>query len=130
MFASARFFGANDLVRAEVFSRTIDTVSDFLRMASAERRFCGFLISSNRSKARGLEAAMYSSANQATAANSPKIASGMKSVNVNSGGEPAANMVYTLISTIFLITSAPKICMTTAMASIFFPARSVKSCDT
>ena len=94
MFASASFFGANDLVKAEVFSRTVDIVSGFLRMASAwaERRFCGFLISSNRSKARGLAAAMYSRPNQATAANNPKIASGMKSVSVNSGGEPAANM--------------------------------------
>ena len=95
--------------------------------AWAERRLCGFLISSSRSKARGLAAAIYSRANQATAANSPKIASGMKSASVNSPVEAAANMAYTLISTIFLITIAPRICMTTATASIFLPAGSVKS---
>jgi len=69
-------------------------VVGFLRMASvwAARRRCGFLISSRRSKARGLAAAIYSRPNQASAANSPKIASGMKSVNVNSDGEAAANM--------------------------------------
>ena len=66
------------------------------------------LISSNRSTARGLAAAMYSRANQATAANSPKIASGTKSVNVNSGGEAAANMVYTLISTNLLDHNRPQ----------------------
>ena len=132
LLASASFFGANNLVKAEVRSRTFETVSGFLRMASAwaARRFCGFLISSKRSRARGLAAAMYSRANQATAANSPKIASGMKSASVNSGVEAAANMAYTLISTIFLITTAPRICMTTATASIFFPAGSVKSCET
>ncbi len=84
------------------------------------RGVCGeSFSSSSRSTARGLPAAMKSSAHQASAAKVPNSASGTRTSKLNQASAKDHGAAHTLMLTILRITRAPRTCMTTATASIF-----------